>query len=339
MQLGAHHTARGVDPIDQQGLRRLARVAALSSARHVRLRSLVVITERHGHPRMASWGTSDVSRLTLGIAESRAFQALMRGEAEARDPRVLVVPFPRGRSPLAGLVRFECADPITEQSRVALGIETFRLAVTIEAADALSLGDYALRPDQPASALIADDGVVLSANQLFDALAPGAELIDDLGTTMRDRDALRRVVDEAAVANGAARETALRIGPAARSVSVRCASRTAGTALVTIVDATLSIRVPPVDPVRTSTRLPNATLDRTTLAAIDGNAEGVQLFSDLVERIVPAERLDFLASTIDVQREPTWLGPFSLEDGGTIEIAAIASERHGVPTIVALAAG
>ncbi len=346
MQLGAQHTARGVDPIDHHGLRRLVRIAGTSSCRHVPLRSLVVIVERHGHPRMASWATSEVSRLNVGIAESRAFQALMRGETEPRDPRVLVVPFPRDRAPLAGLVRFESADPIGAQARVALGIEAFRLAVTIETADALSLGDYALRPDQPASALIAEDGVVISANKLFDALAQsslsgaaarGADLIDDLGTAMRDRDALRRVVDESAVSGGAPRDVSLRIGPAARSVTVRCAAPVAGLALVTLVDASLAARVPPVEPARTLTRLPTATLDRTTLAAVDGNVHGLQLFSGLLARIAAEDRLSFLASTVDVERDPTWLGPFALADGGTIEIAAIASEHHGAPAIVALA--
>jgi len=336
MQLGSRHPAARADPIDHYGLRRLVREAALSCVRHVRLRTMVVIVQRQGHPRMASFGNSGVSRLEVGIAESRAFQALMRGEAEQRDPRVLIVPFPDRRPGAAGLARYETIESIDDHTRASLVIEALRLASTIEMADALLIGDCRLSPDRPAAALIAEDGAVVSVNRLFAALAPGAELLDELGTTMRDRDALRRVLDASFVSGGTAREDTLRVGPAARRVRVRCAAPTARSALVMIADATQVTRRPDVAP--TQTRLLNAIIDRTTLRPLQGNDEGVRFFERLLARMSSDDQLDLLAHIVDLEGEPTWIGPFALAGNGEVEIVAVAAGYHGVPAVLALAA-
>lgn len=336
MQLAASRPATRVDRIDHQGLRRLVRAAALSCARHVRLRSLVAIVERRGHARMASWGTSEVSRLEVGIAEARAFQALMRGEVEASDPRVITIAFPIDGGSLRGLVRFESTDQVDERQRAALGIEALRLAATIDAADALSVGDCALRPDHPAAALLGDDGAVLSSNYLFDALAPGADLLDELGTTLRDRDALRRLLDASIVSGGRARTMTLRIGPSARRVVVRCASPLEHHALVIIIDVAERERATMTTPHR-ATRLPSVIFDRANASVIDGNEAGIKQFESVLSQLAPRGRLALLGAMVETDPEPSWIGPLPLLDGTSAEFAMVAVEHHGIPAIAALA--
>ncbi len=320
--------------LSPEALRRIVREVGFATAPNTAIRSLVVIVQRNGHLRMASWSSAHLSRLDLGLAEARAYRAWSLAAAED-DPLAISAPLPADLGGRPGLVRFELSRPADEYVRTKIGLAVLRLTIAISAADASDFGDGPLHAEVPGVAVLDDRGEVQHANAVFSELACGADSLDALGTMRSDSAALRRVLDDALRADGEAREIESRIGLTARPLVVRCAMPLPG-----VVLAVLAEREPFAPPAPRRTNLPMVNVDRATLRATETNSRGRAILGDasLVSILSPEDRLPLIRASVAIGSEPQWIGPFSLGDGSRVELAAVSARRASIPCVSMLIA-
>lgn len=320
--------------LSPEALRRITREVGYSTAPNTAIRSLVVIVQRNGHVRMGSWASSQLSRLDLGLAEARAYRAWSLAAPEA-DPLAIAAALPADRGGRPGLVRFELSRSPDDYVRTKIGLAVLRLSIAISAADASDFGDGPMHAEVPGVAVLDDRGDIQHANGVFAELACGADSLEALGTMRSDSAALRRVLDDALLAGGEAREIESRIGLTARPLIVRCATPLPG-----VVLAVLAEREPFMPTAPRRTNLPMVNVDRATLRATETNDRGRAILGDasLVSILAPEDRLPLVRASVGVGRDPQWIGPFSLADGSRVELAAVSARRASVPCVSMLIA-
>src|SRR5687768_6586098 len=139
-------------------LRTIVRDVGLALQLQIPLVSLIVLVQREGYARMASWGSSAVSRLEIGLAEARAYRAWSIDEPQ-RDRRVVTMVLPSGRRAARGVARFQLERPADSHARAKIGLAVLRIAATLESADAIEVAG-----DSPAVALTDRAGRIRRAN-------------------------------------------------------------------------------------------------------------------------------------------------------------------------------